>query len=228
MEELRRGARSAIVRLLQHLLNKGLRTERLSAAPLELDGRFGRLTEEAVRAFQTRHSMTPTGVADTRLWRAIGLSVDVWHQRVPLIGQPTDSSCWAAAAAMILGNMSPNLASSHIGEDGGLQGSIEHHQAFAQSLGWEMPMRTPGVNELIALISRGPLWIRGSGEDWAHAVVLSGVFGDGTADGTMVRIHDPWPPRHGRVYGAFLDDLYVISEDGGTATMTLDYVLIPR
>ena len=89
-------------------------------------------------------------------------------------------------------------------------------------------MRSPGVSELIALITRGPLWIRASGEDWAHAVVLSGVFGDGTADATMVRIHDPWPPRQGHVYGAFLDDLYIIAADGGISPMTLDYVLIPR
>lgn len=228
MEELHRGTRSAIVRLLQRLLNKKLRAERLSAAPLELDGRFGRLTEEAIRTFQTRHAMTPTGVADARLWRAIGLTIDVWHQHVLLVGQTTDTTCWAAAASMILGTMTPSLSTSHLGEDGGLEGSIEHHRAFAESLGWDMPMRSPGVSELIALITRGPLWIRASGEDWAHAVVLSGVFGDGTADATMVRIHDPWPPRQGHVYGAFLDDLYIIAADGGISPMNLDYVLIPR
>jgi hypothetical protein len=41
--------------------------------------------------------------------------------------------------------------------------------------------------------------------NWLHAIVLSGFWSDGDADasGTLLRIHDPWPPGVGSVYARF-------------------------
>lgn len=40
---------------------------------------------------------------------------------------------------------------------------------------------------------------------WLHAIVLSALWSDGAGDGsgTMIRIHDPWPPNVGSIYGRF-------------------------
>ena len=53
----------------------------------------------------------------------------------------------------------------------------------------------PSGTALEGLIERaGPLWVSASppGE---HAVVVSGVTGDGTSSGSMLDIVDPWAPR---------------------------------
>lgn len=228
MDTLHRGSRGAETRLLQRLLNKAARADRITFIPLATDGFFGQHTDEALRAFQTRHHLTRTlGTADAATWRTLGAMIEILHP-VALVGQPDETSCWAAAASMILGNMSPTIAASHLGPGGhGLSGEVEDHHAFAESLGWMMPMHSPGVGELIQLMRRTPLWVRGGGSDWAHAVVFSGIMGDGTAEGTAVRIHDPWPPRQGRIYGSFLDELHSMTTSGVRVPMSLEYVLIP-
>ena len=39
-----------------------------------------------------------------------------------------------------------------------------------------------------------------------HAVVLSGMHGDGTPGGTQVTVYNPWPPNQGAIeYKTFLD-----------------------
>lgn len=44
-----------------------------------------------------------------------------------------------------------------------------------------------------------------AGKSRLHAVVLCAMWSDGAEDGsgTMIRIHDPWPPNVGAVYGRF-------------------------
>jgi hypothetical protein len=55
-----------------------------------------------------------------------------------------------------------------------------------------------------------PVWIAGqgaaaNGKRYGHAVVVSGMWGDGDAHGstTLLRIHDPWPGPRGRVYDTY-------------------------
>ena len=69
--------------------------------------------------------------------------------------------------------------------------------------------QTWSVAGLAGLLRNKPLWAVGGGSsptgDWLHAIVLSGLWSDGAEDarGTMIRIHDPWPPNVGKVYGRF-------------------------
>ncbi len=72
----------------------------------------------------------------------------------------------------------------------------------------------PGIRSHCAgvansLLRRGPAWAVGGGNspsgNWLHAIVLSAFWSDGGEDasGTMIRIHDPWPPNIGSIYGRF-------------------------
>jgi hypothetical protein len=44
-----------------------------------------------------------------------------------------------------------------------------------------------------------------------HMRVIAGIRGDGTLDGTTLRIYDPWPPNRGaiysRIYGPFIREV---------------------
>jgi hypothetical protein len=62
--QLSKGSKGDLVRWLQLHLNA-------AGSRLSLDGGFGTSTKAAVSAFQTLHGLSPTGVVDTRTWRAI-------------------------------------------------------------------------------------------------------------------------------------------------------------
>src|SRR5262249_31179948 len=56
------------------------------------------------------------------------------------------------------------------------------------------------VATLRALLERfGPLWV-GEASVGLHVVVVSGMHGDGSLDGTLVRVLDPWPEGRGERY----------------------------
>jgi hypothetical protein len=65
------------------------------------------------------------------------------------------------------------------------------------------------VGGLAGLLRQRPVWAVGGGTsptgNWLHAIVLSALWSDGAGDGsgTMIRIHDPWPPNVGSIYGRF-------------------------
>lgn len=232
MITLRQGSRGFQVEYLQRLLNKAATRERSGGTPLNVDGAFGPKTEAALRAFQGRHRpLTVDGIAGRQTWAALGLRAEAEHGRVILFGQPTGTSCWSAAATMILGNQSAGPGDATLGSGGGLNGTIEDHRAFARSLGWEMLNHSPGVGEMVDIVRRTPVWIRAGGSGWAHAVVLSAVYSDGdsSGDGTMFRIHDPWPVGRGRIYGSFANPITMYAADGvSRVPASLDFVLVPR
>ncbi len=232
MDILRNGNRGFKVELLQRLLNKAATRDGAGGTPLVVDGIFGPLTETSLRAFQGRHSpLVVDGVAGPLSWTALGLRIEGEHSRIRLFGQPTGMSCWSAAATMILGNQSVGPGSGRLGPGGGLAGTVEDHQAFASSLGWDMLNHSPSVTELAGIVRRTPVWIRAGGSNWAHAVVLSGVYSDGDdrGDGTMFRIHDPWPVGSGKLYGSFSNPLTMFDASGTSRVpASLDFVLVPR
>ena len=203
MINLRRGSRATPVKLLQRLLNKKGTLTRLAE-----DGIFGPRTHAAVLLFQRRERLAPDGIVGPRTWRRLGLIIDVAH-RVEPVGQPTGTSCWSAAATMILGNMSVGPGSARL-VGGGLDSSPSNIRRFAEELGWQMyyPQSWP-IRSLAEVMRMKPVWVVGGGDAsggaWAHAVVLSGLWSDGSADGsgTLVQIHDPWPVQIGSVYGRF-------------------------
>jgi hypothetical protein len=139
----------------------------------------------------------------------LGITIDITHP-VRLFPQPTNMTCWSAAATMIVGNMSIGPGSANLGTGGGLVPSPENVQRFAQGLGWRMYYpQTWTVGGLAGLLRRKPVWAVGGGSsptgNWLHAIVLSALWSDGAEDAsaTMIRIHDPWPPNVGQVYGRF-------------------------
>jgi hypothetical protein len=207
METLHQGSRAIPVRLLQRLLNK----KRMTAAPpLREDGIFGGDTRAAVVAFQTRERIAPDGIVGPTTWARLGLTIDITHP-VTKYGQPTDMTCWSAAATMILGgNLSVGPGRATLSFLGGLEPAPHNVEVFGRGLGWRMYYpQTWTVRGLAELLRRKPAWAVGGGTTpkggWLHAIVLSGLWSDGAEDGsgTMLRIHDPWPPGVGNVYGRF-------------------------
>ena len=190
--------------LLQRLLNKAG-----AAPPLREDEQFGPRTSTAVVAFkQARTIAPPNGQVDAAVWTALGVRVEAQHN-ITLFGQPTNMTCWSAAATMIGGNVqSVGSGRAATGTDGGLSMPIQTIETFIAGQGWRMQnnQSRPGMSSLLPVFQRGPAWIAFEGGHFRHAVVASGVWGDGTDDGTVVRIHDPWPPGRGTVYGtAYVD-----------------------
>lgn len=200
MEVLHQGSRAMQVKLLQRLLNKK------GASPtLREDGDFGRLTRAAVLAFQARERIVQDGVAGPMTWSRLGIITDVTHP-VQLFPQPTAMTCWSAAATMIVGNMSVGPGSAALAANGGMVPSAANIERFARGMGWRMYYpQTWTVAGLAGLVRNKPVWAVGGGANWLHAIVLSAMWSDGAADasGTMIRIHDPWPPNVGSVYGRF-------------------------
>ena len=124
-----------------------------------------------------------------------------WDQ-VDLIPQPTDYSCWAAAAAMVLGwraGDEPPLSAEKIAEYCGrsLSGDLpaDDFRAFGQQMGLTAAppqCYTPdGLRNLLE--NYGPVWVCVQLPESGHAIVVTGMYSDGAPDGsdTYVRITDP-------------------------------------
>ena len=81
MITLRMGSHDPHVIFLQRMLNNALVHDR-SIAVLDEDGAFGRLTDAALRRFQSTYSgpagrLVPDGVAGPLSWRALGLVTEI-------------------------------------------------------------------------------------------------------------------------------------------------------
>jgi len=208
MQEVRQGSRGYPVQLAQRLLNKN------GATPaLREDGIFGPKTRAAVVAFQTARNLRPaTGIVNRAIFTALGLTVDIEHP-IQTIGQPTNMTCWSAAMTMMRGtNMSVGAGRAQTASAGGLPTTAENIAVFAEDNGMRIVsrMQSMPVGRMIQLLTDGPLLVIGAGgtgtQQWAHASVIGGIYSDEepNASGTMLRIHDPWPPgSSGRVYGVF-------------------------
>jgi hypothetical protein len=132
---------------------------------------------------------------------------DVWNE-VPMVPQLTGMSCWAAAAAMIVGwrdrvVVSPEEVASGSGrwgayEDGLLPADVD---TLARTWGLSVePARDWNVESLRERLEEvGPLWL-GEASPGLHSIVVTGIYGDGSPDRTFVRINDPWPVGRGERY----------------------------
>jgi uncharacterized Zn-binding protein involved in type VI secretion len=120
---------------------------------------------------------------------------------VTLFPQPTNMTCWSAAATMMLGgHQSIGPGSASTGASGGLNSSDANVEKFAKSFGlilhYPQSWTIPGLAQIMR---RGPLWVGGRVPS-LHAVVFAEMSGDGTPGGTIIKIYDPWPPNVGKVY----------------------------
>ena len=122
---------------------------------------------------------------------------------VPLIPQPTDSSCWAASMAMIVSTRdSSSTAPDSVAQAAGMTttdgyGWSDIQRAVKQ---WNLRQLGPACALPTAwadqLRSYGPIWIVEIGAPY-HAVVVTGVDGDGTPEGSTIIVNNPWPPNAG-------------------------------
>jgi hypothetical protein len=208
MQILRQGSRGPQAKLLQRLLNLERR-----ATVLNEDGSLGPLTNAEVKAFQSRKRLTPDGVVGPDTWRALGIAIDVDHH-VTLFPQPTNMTCWSAAATMLFGNMSVGPGGAVVTPAGGLPPAQANVEAFARA--FQLIVHAPmtwTVQGLAGLLRRGPLWVGGvqplgspTAIQSGHVVVVGSMWGNGSAEGTMLLIYDPWPPGRGSTYGVFFGD----------------------
>lgn len=116
---------------------------------------------------------------------------------VELIAQPTDFSCWAAAGAMVVGwrdmvSLAPDSVAAICKRSTRSGLSTDDNAAFASEMGLTAvpPVcYTPdGFRSLLE--SNGPLWVSEGVPPNLHAVVVTGMYSDGSR--TFVRIADPW------------------------------------
>lgn len=135
----------------------------------------------------------------TVMSEASSSSFDLRYE-VPLIPQQTGISCWAAATAMLVAwrdNIIVNLSEIASGSGSwakyksGLQ--LEDPSMFKI---WELLTKpaqsytVEGFQELLMDLY-GPILVA-SATPGKHVRVVTGLVGDGTPDGTMVYINDPW------------------------------------
>jgi hypothetical protein len=192
------------VRLLQRLINLERR-----ATVLAEDGSFGPLTNGAVRSFQSSRRLT-LGAVGPDTWRALGITIHIDHH-VVLFPQPSNMTCWSAAATMLFGNMSVGPGGAAVSPSGGLNSAQANVEAFARAFGLTVqPPMTWTVQGFAGLLRRGPLWVGGvqplgspTAIQSGHVVVVGSMWGNGSPDGTMLLIYDPWPPGVGSTYGVF-------------------------
>lgn len=213
MEQLGAGARGIGVRVAQRLLNKALR-RRPGFHRLVEDGVFGRQTERAVQMLhEMNHISAELGFISTATWRLMGLSVEIDH-RVTLVPQHYLNGCWSAAASMVMGvemSVSPGSANLILPEErtdpnwGQLESSNANLIAFAEHIGCRAMESGVNVARLAQFLARRPVWVAGRwndghGHTGGHVVSISGLWGDGTNDGSVIRVHDPWPVNEGAIY----------------------------
>lgn len=136
------------------------------------------------------------GRAQSRAMGEFKESFTVNWDDIQLINQPTDLSCWATAAAMVIGwRDQMSLTPATIASVGGrslvnvLDPATVGQFAADMGLVAEPPMcwTQRGFRDLLE--NNGPLWV-GSQPTALHVVVVTGMYNDG--DQVYLRITDPW------------------------------------
>ncbi len=156
-----------------------------------------------------------------RLGAAIGEAIaatthrfDVWWE-VPLVPQVTGMSCWAAAAAMLIGwrdsiHVDPAHVARACGRWAEYRDGLEAGDVRGFAAAWQLVAARPApfdATQLHTLLAtHGPLWV-GEASPGLHVVVLSGIVGDGSDAGTQLRVLDPWPVGRGERYTIPVRDL---------------------
>jgi peptidoglycan hydrolase-like protein with peptidoglycan-binding domain len=202
------------------------------------NGVFDAQTLEAVRLFQERNWLAADGVAGPCTLSAINdLDQYMVLRTVHLVPQPTDTTCWAAATAMLLARNAPVPAPPGVNVTGGLPNDSDLDNPAATSLFTQhygihflppqsyQPSYLAEIMQAHAPLEVNTLWdasgysrrlptgrYQGSS---GHFRIFAGIRGDGTAEGTTIRVYDPWPPKRGAIYSMSYKQLL-----GETLTLT--------
>ena len=133
------------------------------------------------------------------------------------ISQPNETACWATSLAMLVNYLEgTQYTPESLAQESGY--SVEACNgwdaittiASAHGLNSEPSMSRTLEGWADLLSSAGPLWLVVDGVP-SHAVVLNGVYGDGTDEATKFVVTDPWNGEYERTI-AELD-----SDFGGAA-----------
>jgi peptidoglycan hydrolase-like protein with peptidoglycan-binding domain len=216
MQTLNKGSTGPAVGLLRRLLNRKMMPSpnlpeanlfgaRYNGAMARID--FGPQMDTAVRAFQRSKRLKDDGIVGRLTWGALGLTLDISRPVSPS-SQPTSDTCYAAAAAMVLG---PAAAMSFAPGPTPPGVAPDDHWArtFSRMFRWRLEYgMSPMPNALVDFLRAGAFWFAGNlpfpnGLGY-HAVVVGAIWGDGDPDRTMLLIYDPWPVNVGEVYGIIL------------------------
>ena len=135
------------------------------------------------------------------------MNFDIWHQ-VPLVPQLTGMSCWAAAAAMLVGwreciHTRPDEIARGSGFWEAYRDGLDPDSIGSLSQTWQLhPVNHFDIsvaNLRHVLSNNGPLWV-GEASPGLHSIVITGIYGDGSEENSFVRINDPWPIGGGERY----------------------------
>jgi hypothetical protein len=162
----------------------------------------------------TRSAMMPTEQFESNYYGAViaeggQLTYDV-RGGVPIIGQAKSKDCWAASATMMV---SWRDQASHSVDDVVNAAGPPYPDKYANNTGiaWteartflnalglrdEPPADYSAEQVLDFLKLYGPLWVTTeespAGSFAPHARIITGIFGDGTPDGTFLRLNNPLP-----------------------------------
>ena len=124
-----------------------------------------------------------------------------WDE-VELIPQPTNVSCWAASAAMVVGwrdrvSLAPETIAAIWNRTTTTGLDPAQVGQFAQEIGLVAePPQSYSIQGFRDLLERrGPLWIAAA-VPGLHAIVVTGMFSDGAS--VCVRVTDPWDRQAGK------------------------------
>ncbi len=113
--------------------------------------------------------------------------VSVHWDEVQLVAQSSGDNCWAAAASMVVGWR------DRMSIDPALLPRPADIPALARAFDLEAePGQSYTVDGFADLLTRkGPLWVAALVPGF-HAIVVTGIQGDGDPDTTLVYVSDPW------------------------------------
>jgi hypothetical protein len=232
MALLYRGCQGSEVRALQVKLN----TVHKPYPLLNPDGIFGRLTDGAVRSFQSRRGLTSDGIVGPKTQAALdtpppprptrGQTMYYVVPDVVHIKQDKDMSCWYASAQMLIQwkrnktQMSDNYPdpsespkwSKLYADDTGI--TNDKIISFANDMGFRaVPPMSPHPRALAAwLVTYGPLWVNGV----KHITVIAGIRG--SDDDPDVLVFDPGAPIGNTGEWRNLYTWYILNKHSGRDT----------
>ena len=128
--------------------------------------------------------------------------VDI-HYDVALMPQPDKKSCWCGSMAMLVSyqrqaTYTPEKLAEDVGRSLRTSYGWEHLEAVKDEFGFtdiELPSNAslyPPPEQWVSWLEQhGPLWVTTIGSP-SHAIIVSGISGDLTPEGTSVDILNPW------------------------------------
>lgn len=203
---------------LQKLLNKILKEEHRGVSAegggytddIKVNGQFNDHTYSFVLDFQTKAYLLPDGKVGKMTWSAL-LGTEAYNcfdKPDPVVNAPDETGCWAGALGMLLKRTGPVTTKPIIVEFeqiankiGGIKNTHENMKKWAHFHYVEMLEGELNCVQLCNLVNnfgRIMLNMRGinsqlqSGiQDDSHLLILMGVRGDGTANGTTMTLCNP-------------------------------------